>query len=454
MWTPSLPDDGQPRYLALIDAIARAIESGELKVGERLPPQRRLAWALGLNPSTTQQAYREAAARHLVSGEVGRGTYVLAGSKEATLFRLKQRDDDSARIDLSTNVPVVDEHSQDLEEALRELLQQGPGHLLEHYLGAEPLLLGRLHGASWLNRRGLALNASQVLLCGGAHQGLFSVLMSFCHPGEAVMVEALTAPGIKATCRQLRLPLHGIAMDREGILPDDLDRVARASGARVVVLTPALHNPTGASMGERRRQEIAAVVERLDLLLVEDDVYGALADEPPLLPLLGPRGLLVSSLSKTVCAGLRLGWIAGDAALLAQIDPHAQATHWQIAPLMLGIACRWIEDGTAARKLAWQREEVAQRWRLAQRLLGPALAHQDRPSPHIWLGGPRPGDELAAACRAKGVEVVPAQVFAVKQGQLPAVRISLTAARSRAELKQALERVAAVLGEFTAQDPE
>ncbi|MFD2643193.1 PLP-dependent aminotransferase family protein [Pseudomonas japonica] len=454
MWTPTLTDDGQPRYLALVDAIARAIETGELKVGERLPPQRRLAWTLGLNPSTTQQAYREAAARHLVSGEVGRGTYVLAGSKEATLFRLKQRDDGSASIDLSTNVPVVDEHSQDLEQALRAVLQQGAGHALEHYLGAEQLLLGRLHGASWLNRRSLALNAAQVLLCGGAQQGLFSVLLSFCQPGEAVMVEALTAPGIKAACRQLRLPLHGIAMDREGILPDDLDRVARASGARVVVLTPALHNPTGARMGEQRRRAVAAVVERLDLLLVEDDVYGALGDEPPLLPLLGPRGLLVSSLSKTVCAGLRLGWIAGDASLLGRIDPHAQATHWQIAPLMLDIACRWIDDGTAARKLAWQREEVMQRWRLAQRLLGPALAHQERPSPHIWLGGPRPGDVLAAACRAKGVEVVPAQVFAVKQGQLPALRISLTAARSRAELKQALERVATVLGEFTAQDPE
>lgn len=452
MWTPDLADDGQPRYLVLVDAIARAIERGELKVGERLPPQRRLAWALGLNPSTTQQAYREAAARHLVSGEVGRGTYVLAGSKEATLFRLKQRDDDNSSIDLSTNVPVVDEHGQDLEQALRHILHQGSTHGLEHYLGAEQLLLGRLQGASWLGQRGLQLSASQVLLCGGAQQGLFSVLLSLCQPGEAVMVEALTAPGIKAACRQLRLPLHGVALDREGILPDDLDRVARASGARVVVLTPALHNPTGASMGEQRRREIAAVVERLDLLLVEDDVYGALGDQPPLLPLLGPRGLLVSSLSKTVCAGLRLGWIAGDEALLAQIDPHAQATHWQIAPLMLGIAGRWIDDGSAARKLAWQREEVQQRWRLAQRLLGPAL-QPGTPSPHVWLVGPRPGEELAAACRAKGVEVVPAQVFAVKQGQLPAVRISLTAARSRAELKQALERIAEVWKEFNAQDP-
>ena len=72
MWIPLLPNTPQPRYLALVEAIAEAIECGELKVGDRLPPQRRLAWALGLNPSTTQQAYREAAARHLVSGEVGR----------------------------------------------------------------------------------------------------------------------------------------------------------------------------------------------------------------------------------------------------------------------------------------------------------------------------------------------------------------------------------------------
>ncbi|WP_110968537.1 aminotransferase-like domain-containing protein [Pseudomonas huaxiensis] len=454
MWIPSLPDDGQPRYLALVAAIARAIQSGELQVGARLPPQRRLAWALGLNPSTTQQAYREAAARHLVSGEVGRGTYVLAGSNEATLFRLKQRDNGSSHIDLSTNVPVVDTDSEDFDRTLRELLHQNPSHALEHYLGAEQLLLGRVHGASWLSQRGLHLTAAQVLLCGGAQQGLFSVLLSFCQPGEAVMVEALTAPGIKAACRQLRLPLHGVAMDHEGILPDDLDRVARASGARVLVLTPALHNPTGACMGEQRRRDIAAVVERLDLLLVEDDVYGALGDQPPLLPLLGPRGLLVSSLSKTVCAGLRLGWIVGDTALLERIDPYSQATHWPIAPLVLQIACRWIDDGTAARKLAWQREEVNQRWRLAARLLGPALTLQATPSPHVWVSGPRPGEVLAAACRAKGVEVVPAQVFAVKQGQVPAIRVSLTAARSRAELKQALERVAQVLDEFAAQDPE
>ncbi|RWU25065.1 PLP-dependent aminotransferase family protein [Pseudomonas alkylphenolica] len=442
MWTPTLPTSEQPRYLALVDAIAAAIECGELQVGERLPPQRRLAWALGLNPSTTQQAYREAAARHLVSGEVGRGTYVLAGSKEATLFHLKQKSLQPSLIDLSTNVPVIDPDNHDVENSLRALMQEDQVRSLEHYLNADALLRARAHGAAWFSHRGLHLGASQLMLCGGAQQGLFVLLLSLCQAGEPVLVEALTAPGVKAACRQLRLPLHGIAQDRQGILPDDLDRVARATGARVVVLTPTLQNPTGACMSRERQQAVAEVVHRHGLVLIEDDVYGALTDQPPLWPLLGQQGILVSSLSKTVGAGLRLGWIVADPALLAKVDPHAQATHWQVSPLNLQIACRWIADGTAARRLAWQRQEVEQRWRLARKVFDDQQVYSPHPSPHIWVSCPGPAQTLVQRCRANAVEVVPAEVFAVKQSDLAAVRISLSAASSRAQLKQALERVA------------
>ncbi|RAS31857.1 transcriptional regulator, GntR family [Pseudomonas sp. URMO17WK12:I5] len=445
VWIPQLIDDDQPRYLALVDAIANAIESGALKVGDRLPPQRRLAWKLGLNPSTTQQAYREAAARHLVAGEVGRGTYVLAGSKEATLFRIKHHDGQRPLIDLSTNVPVADPHNHDLHDSLRSLLKRPDSDLLDHYLGPKQLLLGRMRGAQWMASRGLALSADELLLCGGAHQALALVLQSFCQAGEPVMLEALTAPGIKAACRQLRLPVHGVALDDHGLRPDDLDRVARASGARVLVTTPTLHNPTGACMDDARRAAIAEVVKRLGLLLIEDDVYGAFSDQPPLYPLLDDQGVYINSLSKTVAAGVRLGWIAASPKLLAQVDPHAQASHWPVSPLSLDIACQWIEDGTAARRLAWQKTEITERWRLARRLLGDGLHHTGQPSPHAWLGTPRGAEAVVKLCRERGVEVVPASVFAIGATEVQAVRISLSAAGSRAELKQGLEVVQQVL---------
>lgn len=437
----------QPRYLALVDAIADAIERGVLKVGQRLPPQRRLAWALGLNPSTTQQAYREAAARHLVAGAVGRGTYVLAGSKEATLFRLKRHDAEQAVIDLSTNVPVVDPDNRDLQASLHRLLELEQSGLLEHYLGPEQLLAGRVHGARWLAERGLTLATDELLLCAGAQYALNCVLQSVCEDGEAVMVEALTAPGIKAACRQLRLPVHGVALDEHGLRPDELDRVTRASGARVLVITPTLHNPTSTCMDAARRQAIAEVVKRHQLLVIEDDVYGALSEQPPLYPLLEGRGILVTSLSKTVAAGLRVGWIVAQPSLLAQIEPHSQASHWSVSPLDLHIACQWIADGTAARRLAWNRQETAERWRLARSVLGAALLDDRQASPHVWVAAPAGAEALAADCRRREVEVVPGNVFAIGVDEVKAVRISLSAATSRAQLKQGLEAVRQALAE-------
>ena len=441
MWLPDLQGSTLPTYLALVDAIAGAIGKGELKPGERLPPQRRLAWTLGINPSTVMQAYREAARRHLVSGEVGRGTYVLADSHEASLFHLKQPGLPTEGIDLSTNVPVHDGGSDDLSRTLQRLSAEGRLDALQAYAPAELEQRGRVAVSQWLQQRGVHTPPSQVALCAGAQQGVSAALLALCEAGDPVLAEAFTAPGIKAAARQLRLPLHGVAMDERGILPQDLDRQVRATGARVLVLTPCLQNPTGSSMDGERRQRIAELIERHGLWLIEDDVYGALGEQAPLSAAVPARSLLVSSLSKTVAPGLRLGFLQGPQALLERIDPHGHATNWAVSPLCLALACEWIEDGTAARKLAWQREELQQRWRLAARVLGPRMPTGREVAPHLWLQAPHSA-ELVLACRAAGVEVVPAEVFAVGSAQASAIRISLAAARSRAELKQALERIA------------
>jgi DNA-binding transcriptional MocR family regulator len=443
MWIPTLNDTDQPRYLALVEAITRAIASGELQPGARLPPQRRLAWALGWNPSTTMQAYREAARRHLVSGEVGRGTYVLAGSQEATLFRLQHADEHAMRIDLRTNVPAIDHHGETDAQALSWLLDSRQAIRLQCYLSAADLLRARVQGAAWFKGRGLDLMVDNVMLCTGAQQGLFTVLLSLCQAGDPVLVEAFTAPGIKAACVQLRLPMHGVALDREGIVPEDFDRMIRATGARIAVLTPTLQNPTSAVMSLERKQAIAHIARRHGVRVIEDDVYGALTDSPPLYRHLPDYGVLVSSLSKTVAAGVRLGWIVASPQLLARIDPYAQSAHWGVAPLCMAIACQWIGDGTAQARVQWQTEEVTRRWRLAKKLLGPAMYQAQTPSPHIWLTVDEGEASLAEVCRAAGVDVVPADVFAVKSTPANAVRISLTAAASAQALKVALERVAA-----------
>ncbi len=81
IWTPELTQ-GKPIYLAIADAMAGDIHSGKLNVGDKLPPHRDLAWRLKVTVGTVTRAYKEAEIRGLLSGEVGRGSYVreISGS--------------------------------------------------------------------------------------------------------------------------------------------------------------------------------------------------------------------------------------------------------------------------------------------------------------------------------------------------------------------------------------
>ncbi|MGO1073958.1 aminotransferase-like domain-containing protein [Inquilinus sp. CA228] len=448
MWVPSLEGRSPVRYLAIVEALADAIAAGDLRPGERLPTHRDLAWKLGLNVSTVTQAYREAARRHLVSGEVGRGTYVLAASREAALFGLKAAVSNGAAapIDLSTTVPAVDPDSADLAAALAAVAAEGRIDAALAYHSPALLRRAGIAGAAWLATRGLHLRPADVVPCAGAQAALTAVLLQLCAPGDPVLVEDLAFPGLKAAARWLRLPLHGVAMDGEGVLPEALDRAARATGAKVAVLVPNLQNPTGAVMGPARQAEIAAVARRHGLWLVEDDAYGALTDRPPLVALAPERGVLVTSLSKTVAAGLRFGLVAGACAPVRDLAGQIHATSWPLAPLLGEVACRWIEDGTAARRLAWQRAEIAARHAQARRAL-PGLAAPDLvPGPHLWLPLAADAGAAAARCLAAGVEVVAADVFAVTREAPQGLRLSLAAASSRAELAEALARLRGVLG--------
>src|SRR5260221_8191241 len=272
MWARELTGRNPVKYLAIVEALAEAVESGDLQPGAQLPTHRELAWHLQINVSTVTQAYREAARRHLVTGEVGRGTYVLADSREAALFGLKEVGRDDV-IDLSTNVPAIDFANGDLDLTLREITACGGLGAAQAYHSPQLIRRSQIAAASWLAWRGFELRPDDIVTCAGAQQALMTALLAVCRPGDGVLVEELTFPGMKAVGKQLGLRPQGVALDGEGVLPASLDKVARSSGARVVVLVPSLQNPTGTVMSAERRRAIAEVIRQRDLFLIDDDVY-------------------------------------------------------------------------------------------------------------------------------------------------------------------------------------
>ena len=309
-------------------------------------------------------------------------------------------------------------------------------------------------GRVWCTERGVPASLDRLFVCGGAQQALTAILSAHCEPGDTVLTETLAYPGFLAATRMLRLRVVGVALDRDGLVPDALAHACRTHRPKVLLATPTLQNPTASVMSAARRRRIASVLRERDVLLIEDDVYGPLVpDGPrPLSSLLPDRAFYVSSFSKAVTPALRAAFVvAPSASDVTRVLPHLQATGWIAPPLTIEIAARWIAAGTTTRIVAERRAEAAAR----EAMLRDALAlPRTAGSPHAmhhWLELPRQWErasDFVDALRRRGVIVTSGDAFAVEgRAPTPAVRISLGAAPSRAALSDALRTIATLVRE-------
>ncbi len=450
-WQPSLENRAGPRYLAIAELLAEDIGQGRLAAGQRLPTHRDLAWRLGVTVGTVTRAYAAAERRGLIAGEVGRGTFV----REQVPIDMPPADERQGDvIDLSHNLPPTDISRGLLAETLAGIsTQPGLGRLLGYEMG-----LGRPEhraaGAAWVSQAGLPSAAGEIVVTAGAQHAMLLALAALARPGDVVLTEELTYYGIKSIGALLELRLHGLALDDQGIVPEALEAACRSTGAKVLYCIPTLQNPTTSIMPEARRREIAAICARHGVAIVEDDIYGFLPEgaPAPLASHMPERSVYVTSLSKCVAPGLRIGYLHGPAKILERAGQALRASTLMASPIMAQAATELIGSGHARRIALWQRREAEARQRLAAEVL-PADCLDSHPQAfHFWLRLPEPWrrEVFAAEARARGVAIAPAEVFAVGRQPVPhAVRVCLQAAKTRAHAAKAL----GILAEVLAGDP-
>jgi DNA-binding transcriptional MocR family regulator len=456
MWLPDLAGRPGPRYRALVEALAHEIAEGRLVEGTRLPPQRDLAYRLGVTVGTISRAYALAAERGLVTGEVGRGTFIR-GTADVAGRANPVCDGAGDPIRLTVNGPPDASYGALIAERLGEIVAR-PGATADlwAYTPKRGFPEHRAAAARWIAGVGVDASPDRTIITGGAHQAIVVAVAALARPGDTVLAEALTYAGICHVAERSGVRLHGLAVDEEGVLPDALEAAARLEGARVLIVNPTLHNPTTATMSLARRQAIAALARRHDLMVIEDDVYGRLpAERPPPLAALAPeRTLYIGSASKSVAPGLRFGVLHSPAPLFERVANAQHDLFLTCPPLMAELFTRLLADGTAERLAARQRQEAATRQRIAREVLG-ARAYRAQPtSYHLWLPLPAPwrATEFVETVSERGVAIDPATAFAVDRARAPhAVRVSLSAAASHDRLRRGLQILAETLDQTPAR---
>lgn len=446
-WLPDLTLSDRPRYLAIADRIAADIAAGVLAAGDRLPPQRRLAEALAIDFTTVARGYVEAQRRGLVESRVGQGTFVRAAPAKAAAPRPPAPE----LVDLSMTLPPEPDDPVLIARLRRGMAEVGERlvSLLRYQpLGGSPA--DKAAAGTWLGRRGLAPAPERLFVAPGANAALLAILSSLARPGDTVLCEALTYPGIRSICAQLGLSLIGLTMDDDGLDPEAFAEACRRSRPRALYLNPTLQNPTTITMPERRRAEVVAVARRHGVAIIEDDAYGFLPQQAPApFAALAPElSWHIAGLSKCLGAGLRLAYVVvPDIRSGWSFAAALRAGSIMASPLTAALATAWIEDGSADALLDFLRAETAARQQLAAGIL-PAGCHRADPlSFNLWLELPPPWTRAAfvGQMQATGIGIVASDAFAARGPAPEAARICLGGPIGRKALGDALAFMAHAL---------
>lgn len=431
----TLPEMDAPMHERLAEALERQVTSGLYQPGDRLPTHREISRRAKVAIGTVTKAIDLLTRRGIVRGEVGRGTFVNAREPAA-----------EGVIDLTINgpAPVIDEDAFAAAMALAARRAAGFPH--SGYADLRGTAEQRATLVDWMSRTRIDLDERDVIVSVGAQHALHLAFADLAATSRVIASESATFPGAIAAANDLGLSFAPVDYDDDGMIPDDLDRVMRDSGARILYTTPVCQNPLGIETGEARRRQILAVCEKYDALIVEDDIYALYAAKGPLTykGLAPDRTYYVTGLSKCLTPLMRVGILSPPQGQSASILKRLRAEVWGASPLATEIGCALIELGIADTVADILRREARERVKLVETILG---LHLPMPggAPHVWMPmDPLEAERLARRASEEGVRLTPPAASSIGGAKSGGIRVCVMSPRKRTTLESALRRIAAL----------
>ena len=401
-------DSGEPLRSQLEGSLRAAIRSGRLHDGERLPSSRELAHELGVSRGLVQECYRQLLSEGYLTSQLGSATRVATGAYPPPSGPA-QRPEPPPRLiaDFRAGVPDLASFPRgDWAWAARQACSSVATADLDY---GDPRGSAALRQvvAGYLRRvRAAVADPELVVVSTGFAQGLGLVLRALAQAG--VRCAAFEDPGygsaensetVRAAVAMGLRVVH-VPVDDLGIDVAALD----ASGAGVVIVTPAHQSPTGTVLAARRRHALVDWACRQDAFIVEDDYDSEFRyDREPVGVLQGlapDRVAVIGTASKALAPAVRLGWVLAPPSLAAAVAAEKQISDRGSSTLDQLALAALLESGRYDRHLRRMRGSLRRPPRRAHRRAGPACA--GRPADRAGGGIPRRRAPSGASGRAGG----------------------------------------------------
>ena len=447
-WPPLTHETEIPLYRQLFARIAEKIRSGELARGERLPATRELASQLGLNRTTVSAAYELLEAEGLISGQVGRGSFVTGhlSANGVDWSQLLERSEGASGGPAGFDQSVVSFVMSRPSRALFPLdeFRASCSTVLARADLADVLQLGSPGGYGPLRRhlleeartQGLAGAGDDLIITNGCQQAMDLICRVLLRPGDAVAVEDPIYPGLKNLLVGMGARLIGVPVGADGMELGPLERVLEREKPRFIVVTSNFQNPTGTTLPLTSRKALMEAANAAGVPIIENDAYGELRYSGEALPAIksldhGVGTVLLRSFSKISFPGLRVGWAVGPKPLVDRLRQAKEAADLHTDQLSQAVLLDFVESGRLeahrARVLQAGAERLAATLDACRQFL-PAGTRWTKPEGgmNVWVRLPEPLDagELLSRAQKEGVAYLPGRYFAVSRHEPGALRLS------------------------------
>lgn len=444
---------GESKVKILVRAIGLDIDGGKLIEGARLPTQREISQRLGISVQTVTNAYKELERQGVIRCEVGRGSFVARRVSEGVANIMLDHAESSLADFSMARIVHTTLHDRLWRKACAALAQQSDQPWMRECRPVAGFEHHRAAGVEWLASLGMASSVDTLMVTNGASHAVFLALAMLARPGDVVLCEDITDHGVIGTAQVLGFTLKGLDCDDCGMQPSHFEDMCANERITALVCTPNFNNPTMTLMPVAHRQAIARIADRYGVHVIEDDVFGPLlADRlPPISSLVPDLGHYCTSFTKSVLTGLRTGYLSVPRRHALRAESILRVSSWMATPLLAEIATRWIGDGSAARLVEVQREQLARRHRVLHEQLGDHVIGSHPNALAAWLGIPAGWqlDSLVRQLRDRNVAVTQPDPFLVRGTARPdAIRLCLGADGGDVLVDRALETIAGVYAQY------
>lgn len=440
-WKPDKRKLVSPIYLSIASTLEYDILNGYLPPHTKLPPQRELADYLDVNLSTITRAFKICEVKGLIYAVTGSGTFVAPSAGNAIAISDNETMKDYIELGVTKPIDALNSYTA---EAIKNISEKNYLEKLLDYRYPLGMPYHRMAAKQWLQRFNMDTSAENICITSGGQNSLTLILITLFRPGDKIAVDPYTYPNFIELANMLSIQLIPILGDSLGMLPEQLDAACRAGNIQGVYLHPSCSNPTAIMMNIPRRKDIAEVIKKHQLILLEDDVYSFLApkDYLPLSHFVPDQFIYMCSISKSLCPGIRVGFIAYADAFAEKITRGIFTINIKTSSLNAEVVTELINTGAADEIIA-KKKEIAKNRNLIYRKYFDINNPNENPLSFFrWLPLSRQYHpaQFEQDVLAAGVRIFHSYRFVIRKEDISQfIRISLSAPSDSKELHKGLD---------------